>query len=176
VTPEQLKLAGKVHGFKRLRSSAADIPNTRITFLRLRSPDAMVTEDGATFKKLAKNSMQASLARPSTGGAVKDSLSASPRSPVMAFVFARGWTLTTKEAERRTKNKFFSLVSVFLCVLCGQDLVLSPKMAVPMRTQLDPSSMATSKSCDMPIESTCMLRLGSFRAWISSRNLRSLRK
>jgi len=38
--------------------------------------------------------MQASLARPSVGGDVRDSLSASPSSPVMAFFFARGWTLT----------------------------------------------------------------------------------
>jgi hypothetical protein len=30
---------------------------------------------------------------------------------------------------------------------------LSPKIAVPTRTQFDPSSMATSKSCDIPIES-----------------------
>src|SRR6476646_8037425 len=38
--------------------------------------------------------------------------------------------------------------------LCGQGLVLSPKIAVPMRTQVEPSSIATSKSCDMPMEST----------------------
>src|SRR5215467_5957857 len=31
---------------------------------------------------------------------------------------------------------------------------LSPKMAVPTRTQVEPSSIATSKSCDMPMEST----------------------
>ena len=41
--------------------------------------------------------------------------------------------------------------------LCGQGLVLSPKIAVPMRTQVEPSSIATSKSCDMPMESTFML-------------------
>src|SRR5579864_8308299 len=64
--------------------------------LRLVWPDAMVTEDRGTFKSFAKNSMQASLARPSTGGVVSDSLSASPSSPVMAFFFARGWTLTAK--------------------------------------------------------------------------------
>jgi len=40
--------------------------------------------------------MQASLARPSTGGAVKASFSASPNSPVMAFFRARGWTLIAK--------------------------------------------------------------------------------
>ena len=42
--------------------------------------------------------MQASLARPSTGGAVKDSLMASPSSPVIAFFLARGWILTAKVA------------------------------------------------------------------------------
>jgi len=40
--------------------------------------------------------MQASLARPSTGGAVKTSFSASPTVPVMAFFLARGWTFTAK--------------------------------------------------------------------------------
>jgi hypothetical protein len=34
----------------------------------------MVTDERGTFKRLAKNSMQASLARPSTGGAVIESL------------------------------------------------------------------------------------------------------
>ena len=59
-----------------------------MTLLRLLWPDAMVTEDRGTFKSFAKNSMQASLARPSTGGAVSESFSASPSSPVMA-VFLR---------------------------------------------------------------------------------------
>jgi hypothetical protein len=54
----------------------------------------MVTEDRGTFKSFAKNSMQASLARPSMGAEVKESFSASPCSPVMAFFLARGWTLT----------------------------------------------------------------------------------
>jgi hypothetical protein len=69
-----------------------------MTFLRLFSPELMVTEERGTFKKSAKNSMQASLARPSTGGAVKDSFSASPISPVMAFFLARGWTLIANVA------------------------------------------------------------------------------
>jgi hypothetical protein len=61
-------------------------------------PEAMVTEDRATFKKSARNSMQAWLARPATGGAVRDSLRASPSSPVMALVLARGCTLTENVA------------------------------------------------------------------------------
>ncbi|HUR36170.1 MAG TPA: hypothetical protein VM009_00025, partial [Terriglobales bacterium] len=40
---------------------------------------------------------EASLARPSKGGEVSDSLSASLTMPVMAFFFARGCTLTAKE-------------------------------------------------------------------------------
>ncbi len=42
--------------------------------------------------------MQASLARPSTGGAVSASFSASPTTPVMAFLRARGCTFTWKVA------------------------------------------------------------------------------
>src|SRR5208337_5182629 len=34
--------------------------------------------------------------------------------------------------------------------------VLSPKIAVPTRTQVDPSSTATSKSFDIPMESSSM--------------------
>ncbi len=56
----------------------------------------MVTEERGTFKRFARNSMQAALALPSTGGAVKDSFSAPPSSPVMAFFRARGWSLTAK--------------------------------------------------------------------------------
>ncbi len=73
---------------------AADIPLTRITLFRLLSPAAIVTDECGTFKTSARNSMQAWLARPSTGGAVKASFSASPTSPVMAFFFARGCTFT----------------------------------------------------------------------------------
>src|SRR5262249_12301062 len=53
---------------------------------------------------------------------------------------------------------------------------LSPKMAVPTRTQVEPSSMATSKSCDMPMESTAMATPGSLRWAIWSRKSRSRRK
>src|SRR3954468_21372462 len=68
-----------------------------MTLFRLVWPDAMVTEDRGTFKSFAKKSMQASLARPSTGGVVSESFSASPSSPVMAFVLARGCTFTANE-------------------------------------------------------------------------------
>ena len=154
-----------------------------MTLFRLVSPDAMVTEERGTSKRFAKNSMQASLARPSTGGAVKASFSASPIVPVMAFFLARGCTLTAKaNACRRIANRNhqfrfhhrvhreplhtriegdrFGSYSFFCFVLCLCDsvvdhlLALSPKIAVPTRTQVDPSSIATSKSCDIPIESS----------------------
>jgi len=67
-----------------------------MTFWRLFWPEAMVTEERETFKRSAKNSMQAWLARPSTGGAVRESFNLSPTSPVIAFFLARGWTLTVK--------------------------------------------------------------------------------
>src|SRR5882672_10088722 len=69
--------------------------------------------------------------------------------------------------------------SGFLCVLCdvcGYALALSPKTAVPTRTHVDPSSIATSKSCDMPIESTSMETAGKWREAIRSRISRSWRK
>src|SRR5580698_1322389 len=82
--------------FKRFRTSSADKPNTRITLFRLVWPAAIVTEERDTFKSFAKKSIQAALALPPTGGAVRDSLRASPTVPVMAFFLARGWILTAK--------------------------------------------------------------------------------
>src|ERR1700684_3694846 len=80
----------------RLRTSSAESPETRITFLRLVWPEAMLTEDRGTIKSFAKNSMHASFARPSMGGEVRESFKVSPSSPVIAFFLARGWTLTAK--------------------------------------------------------------------------------
>src|ERR1700674_409331 len=85
-----------IHMSKRFLTSSADNPATLITFVRLLAPDAMVTEERGTFKSFARKSVQASLARPPTGGAVNESLSASPTSPVIAFFLARGWTLIVK--------------------------------------------------------------------------------
>ena len=70
-------------------------PTTRITFLRLLWPDAMVTEERGTFKSFAKNSMQAWLARLRRVGGQRQ-FQRIPDSPVMAFFLARGWTLTAK--------------------------------------------------------------------------------
>jgi len=118
------------------------------------------------IQKFAKNSMQASLALPSAGGAVSATLRASPTCPVIAFFFARGWTLTAKLTPagkflitaieslyqgiiEDTEGNLRTIDPVFLCVLrdlCGYAFVLSPKIAVPTRTHVDPSSIATSKS------------------------------
>src|SRR5713226_233681 len=83
---------------RRFLISSADSPATRITLFRLVWPAAIVMEERGRFKSFAKNSMQASLAFPSTGGAVSESFSASPTSPVIAFFLARGWILTAKVA------------------------------------------------------------------------------
>src|ERR1051326_38095 len=52
----------------------------------------------------------------------------------------------------------------------------SPKMAVPIRTQVEPSSIAISKSCDMPMESSLISMAGKWRAAIRSRSSRRRRK
>jgi hypothetical protein len=50
----------------------------------------MVTEERGTFKSFTKKSMQALLALPLIGGAVRDTFSAPSSSPVSAFFLARG--------------------------------------------------------------------------------------
>src|SRR5216684_7124308 len=84
------------------------------------------------------------------------------------------------QRSRRTRRKpCEQIYPGFLCVLCdlcGYAFALSPKIAVPTRTHVDPSSIATSKSCDMPIESTSISTAGKRRNAIRSRISRSLRK
>src|SRR5262249_5555174 len=53
---------------------------------------------------------------------------------------------------------------------------LAPKIAVPTRTQVEPSSMAISKSCDMPMESASIRIPGRLRAAMVSRRSRNARK
>ena len=74
-------------------TSAAEIPTTRITLFRLVCPAAIMTADRGTRRTSEKNSMHASFAFPSTGGAFKATFNASPNSPRIAFRFERGWTL-----------------------------------------------------------------------------------
>ena len=58
--------------------------------------------------------------------------------------------------------------SFFLSVSCDSVvdhlLDLSPKIADPTRTQVAPSSIAISKSRDIPIESSRILNAGNLRA------------
>ena len=61
--------------------------------------------------------------------------------------------------ERRCEKRFQACSKLSLL----RRTALSPKMAVPTRTQVDPSSMATSKSCDIPMERTPMSTCGKSR-------------
>src|SRR5581483_6134743 len=79
---------------RRFRISGAARLLTKTTLFRLLSPEMIVTADFGSLRSAAKNSTQAAFARPSTGGAVSATLSASPSSPTIAFLRARGWTLT----------------------------------------------------------------------------------
>src|ERR1700740_662876 len=83
-TPARVQLT------RRCLTCCAVRPPTRITLLRLLRPAAILTEERGTFKRFEKKSMQASLALPSRGGAVRETFSTSPISPAMAFFLARG--------------------------------------------------------------------------------------
>ena len=72
-------------------SASIPVAVISITLFRLLWPAAIVTDERGTFKSFAKKSMQASFALPSTGGAVNETLSASPTLPFTAFFLARGW-------------------------------------------------------------------------------------
>src|SRR5436305_15234781 len=65
-------------------------PATRMSLFRLDWPEAMVTEDRGTFKSLAKNTMQAWLARPSAGGLGKGIFMLGPSSAVTATFLGPG--------------------------------------------------------------------------------------
>src|ERR1700730_4257598 len=136
-----------------LLSSSAESPDTRITFSRLLGPEAMVTEQCGTFKRFTKNSMQASLARPSTGGEVRETLSASPSSPVIAFLFARGRTLTA------------NVTPPFDCRMGITDS-FSAKMLSRPAAELPPPSFAGAAAC---VISRCLPSERSrTQAWLHS--------
>ena len=71
-------------------------PRTSILLVRLRSPLRILTADFGVFKSCARNSMSASLARPSTAGACRRILMAPPISPATSSLEARGCTRTAK--------------------------------------------------------------------------------
>src|SRR5712692_8248032 len=75
---------------------SADTPETSTRFLRLRSPERILTAATGTFKRSASRRRSASLARSSTGGAVRRTFSAPCHSPSMASRLARACTRTEK--------------------------------------------------------------------------------
>jgi len=90
---------------------------------------------------------------------------------------------STTESQRHGEKRCPRLDRIerrsgFLCVSVSPWWIhrLSPKIAVPTRTQVEPSSIATSKSCDMPMERTSMRIAGSLRAAMAHRSSASLRK
>jgi len=80
----------KGYNFKALQALALSIPYTRTSLLRPVCPAINSTWFLGTLKILAKNTLQASLASPSTGGAVSLNLRASPKRPASWFLAARG--------------------------------------------------------------------------------------
>jgi hypothetical protein len=96
----------------RRRTSRAEMPVIWMALFRLLGPETIVNEERGWPKSSARNSMQASLARPSAGGASKASLSASPVCPTIAIRRALGWTLTLRTIpcrfSRTTATGLFS--------------------------------------------------------------------
>src|ERR1700730_17880064 len=66
------------------RTASAVTPRISTRFVRLRSPDAILTADSGTFKLAASNRRNASFARSSTGGAVRRISSPSCHSPAIS--------------------------------------------------------------------------------------------
>src|SRR5881227_3719881 len=85
-----------IRGCNLSQIQAAVQPAMRMTLFRLLSPETIETDERGIVNNSARNSIQASLARPSTGGEVKAILRASPTSPSTEFRRARGWTRTAK--------------------------------------------------------------------------------
>jgi len=96
----------------RRRTSRAEMPVIWMALFRLLGPETIVNEERGWPKSSARNSMQASLARPSAGGASTASLSASPVCPTIAIRRALGWTLTLRTIpcrfSRTTATGLFS--------------------------------------------------------------------
>ena len=76
--------------------------------------------------------MQASLARPSTGGAVSEIFKASPTLPVIAFFFARGCTLIAKETLSSI-SQIANIIHQFVILSEAKDLCTLPAVAQVLR-------------------------------------------
>src|ERR1700730_60671 len=150
------------HESKLLRQ-ASSIINSRISrrvtplismrFVRFLSPPRILTADLGLFKSRARSSTSASFARFSTAGARSRTFSAPPSSPAISSLLARGCTRTEKITAPS-----LSCASSMSCSTGNYPVFRVPNKAVPTRSSVAPSSMATSKSCDIPIDRTGRLR------------------
>src|SRR6266403_672198 len=141
-------------------------PWISMRFVRLLSPLRILTADLGLFKSCARNSTSASFARSSTAGARSRTFNAPPISPAISSLLARGCTLVENVTapSRSWTSSIRLLATPYLCSR-------TPTIAVPTRTSVAPSSIATSKSCDIPIEST-----GSARPSLFVKSSRSSRR
>jgi len=106
----------------------------KIIFRFDENPDRMCTLDFDTDNNLDKSSINALLALPSAGGADNRIFRTSPSTAISEFLELPGVTLTPKQTPRALSVGFKSIV---------HEVWRAPKMAVPKRTIVAPSSIAT---------------------------------
>ena len=95
---------------------------------------------------ITKGSVKRRMVREIQPNGFKSAASAIRRKTIKAMIA----TITAFTAQVRNKNE-----RLMICIFASHNSVLrSPKIAVPTRTIVAPSSIATSKSCVMPIESS----------------------
>ncbi len=107
---------------------AAVIPLIRTTLFLDCAPARMVTRERARPNIFAISSISASLARPSVGGLLKETLSPLSCTPTFCLLRSR----MHADTERDPSVRFAEI-----------DHSRAPKIAVPMRTHVEPSSIAT---------------------------------
>src|SRR6059058_5831496 len=144
-------------------------PRISMRFVRLLSPLRILTAVLGVFKSCARNSASASFARPSTAGACSRTFRAPPISPAISSLLARGCTL-----KRKVTAPSRSWISSIRFLTIHYFASRVPKIAVPTRTSVAPYSIATSKSCDIPIDNTGKVTPSFFAT--SSRNPLNRRK
>jgi len=119
---------------------AAVAPVTSIRFIRLRAPPMILTAPSGRFNRIAKNLISGLI------GAVihrrRRHANAQRALPFAVDAFTR----------RARPQAHFKNHTAAGFRRANHAVARSPKIAVPTRTSVAPSSMATSKSCDMPME------------------------
>src|SRR5207248_9558845 len=97
-------IGGKLHTSCCVSASICAVvtPEISMRFVRLRSPDKILTADLGLFKRPARNSHRARFARSSTAGACNRILSAVPMTPASSVLLARGCTRTANETALRS--------------------------------------------------------------------------